>query len=73
MKTTKDMSPDMIKATEDSLKILVQSFIKKPSYDTASSVFNAFKALCNHHGMSMLQVEVAAVSNHEHKKKTEIK
>ena len=40
----------------------IAEFIETPSYEEAADVYEVFKALCNHHGMSMFRVELAAVS-----------
>ena len=59
--------PKIIEETEDKLQSQVQGFIQKPSYETAAKVFRTFKVLCNHHGMSMFRVELAAVSKRRKK------
>ena len=71
METITDKMPKVIEETEDELQNRVQSFIQKPSYETAAKVFRTFKVLCNHHGMSMFRVELAAVSKRKHRKKSE--
>ena len=67
METIADKMPKIIEEAEDKLQSQVQSFIQKPSYDTAAKMFRTFKVLCNHHGMSMFRVELAAVSKHRKK------
>ena len=67
METITDKMPKVIEETEDELQSRVQSFIQKPSYETAAKVFRTFKVLCNHHGMSMFRVELAAVSKRRKK------
>ena len=67
METITDKMPKVIEETEDELQSQVQSFIQKPSYETAAKVFRTFKVLCNHHGMSMFRVELAAVSKRRKK------
>ena len=67
METITDKMPKIIEEAEDKLQSQVQSFIQKPSYDTAAKMFRTFKVLCNHHGMSMFRVELAAVSKHRKK------
>ena len=71
METITDKMPKVIEETEDELQSRVQSFIQKPSYETAAKLFRTFKVLCNHHGMSMFRVELAAVSKRKHRKKSE--
>jgi len=71
MKTVTDEIPKIIEETEDELQSRVQNFIQKPGYETAAKVFRTFKVLCNHHGMSMFRVELAAVSKRKHRKKSE--
>ena len=70
METITDKMPKVIEEAEDELQSRVQSFIQKPSYETAAKVFRTFKVLCNHHGMSMFRVELAAVSKRKHRKKS---
>ena len=67
METITDKMPKIIEEAEDKLQSQVQSFIQKPSYDTAAKMFRTFKVLCNHHGMSMFRVELAAVSKRRKK------
>lgn len=71
MKTVTDKMPKVIEETENKLQSQVQNFIQKPNYETAAKVFRTFKVLCNHHGMSMFRVELAAVSKRKHRKKSE--
>ena len=70
METITDKMPKVIEETEDKLQSQVQSFIQRPNYKTAAKVFRTFKVLCNHHGMSMFRVELAAVSRRKHRKKS---
>ena len=72
METITDKMPKVIEETEDKLQSQVQSFIQKPSYETAAKVFRTFKVLCNHHGMSMFRVELAAVSKRKDRKTSRV-
>ncbi len=62
MKTLTDDMPRVIEDTENKLQNKIQEFVQKPSYETAARAYRTFKALCNHHGMSMFRVELAAVT-----------
>ena len=68
--TMTDKMPRVIQEAEDKLQMDIKGFIQRPSYKTAASVYKTFKTLCNHHGMSMFRVELAAVSKRKHRKKS---
>jgi len=67
METMTDKMPRVIQEAEDKLQMDIKGFIQRPSYKTAASVYKTFKTLCNHHGMSMFRVELAAVSKRRKK------
>ena len=55
-------SPDEYKIRlYDKLREELNEFIERPCYEEAADIYEVFSAMCDLHGLNMLQVELAAI------------